>query len=79
MSVHTDGPGMDDEHGYEFVQLGSHTVNERDLHAVVRLVGELLGEVGDEGGEAEIERDPALLALRVLVECRRRTGRAERT
>ena len=48
------------------------------LHLIVRLGPQMLGHLGHERGEAEVERDAALLALRVLVERRRRADGAQR-
>eukprot|EP00962_Isochrysis_galbana_P036654 scaffold12693_cov142-Isochrysis_galbana.AAC.8 len=51
----------------------ARAVDEGDLHLVERTVVELGGETRDEGGEAEVERDASLFALRIFVKgvCRR--------
>ena len=46
-------------------------VHQRELQLVVRQVREVVWESGHEGGEAEVQRDAARRALRVLVQRRR--------
>lgn len=58
------------------------TVHQRELQAVMLLaapgVTQVVGQVHGEGGEAQVERDPPLTGLRVLVEGSRGRGAAQR-
>ena len=46
----------------------ARAVNQRELQVVVGSIGQMCGDGGYKGGEAEVERDAPLLALRILVE-----------
>lgn len=59
----------------------SRTIDQGELQTVVLLLGpglsQLLREIHREGGEPEVQRDPPLPGLRVLVEGGRGRGAAE--
>ena len=55
----------------------ARAVHKRDLHLAVRPARQLRRQAGEKGREAEVQRDPALLALRVLIKGVGRRGRGE--